>query len=80
MWSLTKFRGVGKNVVLQASLCVVPKICSPLAGQTVELAQATYEHVIEHDLADGNDGCGQLTTDVLIGADFYWDFASGRLW
>ena len=73
-----KFRGVGRDVVVEASLCLVPKICAPIACQSIELAQATYEHLIELELADRTDGCSSLKIDVLIGADFYWNFVSGQ--
>ena len=73
-----KFRGVGRDVVVEASMCVVPKICAPVACQSIELAQATYEHLIELDLADKTDGCSSLHIDVLIGADFYWKFVTGQ--
>lgn len=52
----------------------VPFICSPLRGQYIELAQATYEHLISLPMADSTDGEGELGVDILIGADFYWSF------
>ena len=73
-----KFRGVGKSDVVMAELCVVPKICSALTGQSIELAQVTYEHLIDIELADSTDGKSELRIDVLIGGDFYWNFVTER--
>ena len=48
---------------------VVPFICSPLCDHNIELAQATYEHLIDLRLADASDGEAELKIDLLIGAD-----------
>ena len=73
-----RVRGVEKNITVEVVLCVIKNICSPIAYQTMELAQATYEHMIELDLADRTDGHSELKIDVLIGADFYWKFITGE--
>ena len=57
-------------------LYVVPFICKPICDQQIELAQATYEHLISLNLADSTDGEANLKIDMLIGADFYWDYVS----
>ena len=40
-----------------------------------QLATA-YEHLISLNLADSTDGEANLKIDMLIGADFYWDYVS----
>ena len=55
-----KFRGVGRSNVVTAELCVVPKICDALTGQTVEFAKITYTHLIDVHLADSTDGKTEL--------------------
>ena len=67
-----------KNITVEVELCVITNICSPIAYQTIELAQATNEHMIELDLADRTDGHSELKIDVLIGADIYWKFITGE--
>ena len=70
--------GVEKIIMVEVELCVIKNICSHIAYQTIELAQATYEHMIKLDLADRTDGHSELKIDVLIGADFYWKFITGE--
>ena len=53
---------------------VVPEICQPISDQKIELAQATYEHLKGLELSDKTDGNDKLAVDVLIGANFYWDY------
>ena len=60
----------------EVELYVVPYICKPICDQEIELAQATYEHLISLKLADSSDGETKMRIDVLIGADFYWDFVT----
>ena len=55
-------------------LYVVPFICKPICDQPIELAQATYEHLIDLKLADVTDGESKLMINMLIGADYYWDY------
>ena len=50
-----------------------------IACQTIELAQATYDHIIELDLADSTNGSRDLKVDVLIGGDYYWKFIIGEI-
>ena len=76
---LATVRGLHKNTTVEVELCVVPNICAPIAYQMIELAQITYKHVIELELADRTDGLHELKIDVLIGADFYWKFITGEI-
>ena len=73
-----KIRSVNNNIWKDVELHVVPKICSSLAHQTIEIAQTSYEHRIALKLADSTEGCAEL--DILIGGDYYWDFLVERLY
>ena len=68
LWNISKYDY--RNVELH----VVPFICNPLTNQKINLAKATYEHLINLPLADCDAGMNQLKIDVLIGADCYWKF------
>ena len=47
--------------------------------QHIELAQATYEHLIGLKLGDSSNGEVELKIDLLIGADFYWEFVTNKM-
>ena len=51
-----KIQGINKSLTVDVELYVVPRICSPISSQTIELAQATYDHVIDLALADTTNG------------------------
>ena len=57
---------------------VVPVICGPLAQQSTELAQCSYEHLHNLPLADRAGG-GDVTVSILIGADYYWSLVEGTI-
>ena len=64
---------------VEVELFVVTKICSPISCQEIELAQATYEHLVELKLADSTNGSSESEIDVLIGGDSYWCFMTGEM-
>ena len=66
-------------VLVEVELYVVPKICSPISCQEIELAQATYEHLVELKLADSTNGSSEIEIDALIGGDSYWCFMTGEM-
>ena len=70
---------VSEEFVIEVDLYVVPLICKPLTGQRIELAQATYEHLLSLNLADSSCGVTELKIDVLIGADLYWRFMTEKI-
>ena len=58
---------------------VVPLICSPLKDQAVQVAQESYEHLVDLELTDHPTiGCSS-EVDILIGNDIYWCFFTGDL-
>ena len=64
---------------LTMSLVVVPHICDPLRAQPVEFAQGNYDHLASLELADPGELVEELTIDILIGSDYYWNIATGQV-
>lgn len=58
------------------ALCV-PVVCSPIRGQNVNFAKR-FGHIKSLELADSSDGRFGSSIDILIGADFYHRFFTGR--
>ena len=56
----------------------VPVICSPISNQAVELAVKQYPHLRGLNLADNSSPSNEVDIDILIGADFYWNFVSNE--
>ena len=56
----------------------VPVICSPISNQAVELAMKQYPHLRGLNLADNSSPSNDVDIDILIGADFYWNFVSNE--
>ena len=70
----------GEEIVMQAY--VVPVICTPISNQVISRAVKHYEHLRGLDLADfvEEDELNiDRSVDILIGADFYWRFVTGRI-
>ena len=57
----------------------VPTICSPLSNQAVKLAVEKYPHLQGLQLADIPESADDVEIDVLIGADYYWNFFDGAV-
>jgi hypothetical protein len=56
----------------------VTVICSPISNQVVEVAVEKYPHLNGSDLADNNSPSSDVDINILIGADFYWNFVSNE--
>ncbi|XP_057310540.1 uncharacterized protein LOC130648504 [Hydractinia symbiolongicarpus] len=54
---------------------VMDMICSPLSNQRVDLAQTLLPNIC---LAD-NNASDKKQIDVLIGANYYWNFVTGQI-
>ncbi len=67
----------GRDQELQ--LITVPSICEPLTAQPISLCLKEFPHLERLDLADHPNGQDSLQIDVLIGADHYWELATGRV-
>ena len=58
---------------------VVPLICNPLSDQCVSIAKNQYDNLKYLKLSDSSDSKLNCNVDILIGADYYWDFVSGNI-
>ncbi|XP_065642952.1 uncharacterized protein LOC136074548 [Hydra vulgaris] len=54
--------------------CFVKDICAPINGQKVDFVVSKYSHLKGLKLADSVAGDCPLDIDILVGADFYWNF------
>ena len=57
-------------------------ICSPISNQVVDVAVEKYPHLQGLTLADEVDSSHDAEIDILIGADYYWNFVKtgGAVW
>ncbi len=55
---------------------VVPTICSPICNQTIETAIEKYPHLRGLCLAENPCSSKEVEVDVLLGADYYWNFVT----
>ena len=67
----------GLNLYLTAN--TVPVICAPLQNQCIELSRDNIPHLQGLELADNSFGHSELEIDLIVGADFYWTFITGRI-
>ena len=49
------------------------------AFQSVRIAKNQYDHLKYLKLSDSSDSKFNCNVDILIGADYYWDFVSGNI-
>ena len=56
---------------------VVPHICDPISSKTAVTCVKTHGHLSQLDLADVTPD-EAMEVDLLIGADFYWEFVTGE--
>ncbi len=65
----------GENMELKA--INFPTICSPV---NVEVRVENYDHLKDLELADFDPNSNRDNTiDILVGADFYWQFVTGEV-
>ena len=67
----------GPNKELQ--LFTAPSICGPLTVQPISLCVTKYDHLSHIEFVDLSDGISDLSIDILIGADYYWDIVTGEI-
>ena len=60
----------------ELQLFAVPSICGHLTAQPILLCVTEYDHLSPLELADSSD---DLSIDILIGADHYWDILTGEI-
>ena len=61
---------------LYAKGYVVPTICNPICSQTIEAAVEKYPHLQGLCLAEKSYSTNEVEVDVLLGADYYWNFVT----
>ena len=57
----------------------VPLIRAPLSEQCVCIAKNPDDHLKYLKLSDSCDSKFNCNVEILIGADYYWDFVSGNI-
>ena len=62
----------------EMKLFVVPQICEPLTAQPINICTKKFDHLCQLDMADSSDGKTAVDIELLIGADYYWDLATGH--
>ena len=73
-----KIMNVSEMFCTDVELFVVPRICSPICDQNIELAQSTYSHLMNLKLADSSENGTGLEIDVMIGGDLHREFDAER--
>ena len=63
---------------IELFLYVVPLVCESLCGQPVDVAVEQFPQLTGLDLAKANGSSDNLPVSILIGADCYWEIATGR--
>ena len=62
---------------MELRLLTTPIICEPLNTCPITLGTNSYEHISDLILADEFDRDGITEVDMLLGADYYWELATG---
>ena len=70
---------VNNSEMCKMEAFVVPIICSPIRNQVIEAAKEKYVTLQNIDLADSNTRKVDLHVDILVGADNYWKFMTGKV-
>nr|XP_047123002.1 uncharacterized protein LOC105849194 [Hydra vulgaris] len=72
-----KIKNIQTNHYSTIEAYVTPIICSPIINQRIDLAKLQHTELanipIADDLKDGKE------IDILIGANYYWNFVTGQL-
>lgn len=64
---------------MELRLLTTPIICEPLNTQHISLCRSSCEHISGLVLADEFDQDDITGVDVLLGADYYWELATGQV-
>lgn len=64
---------------MEMKLFSVPLICEPLVAQPISFCKEKYDHLAKLELPDDSDGTSAMVIDMLIGSDYYWELATGRM-
>ena len=71
-------KNVNNDTNVSITAHVVPMICSPLNYQAVQFARENHTHLKDISLSECISG-ENLSVDILIGADQYWNIANGEV-
>ena len=75
-----KVKNVQNSTSTGIEAFVFPIICSPVSNQNIDLTVKNSSILQKLKLADFNEcSITHLKIDILIGANYYWDFASGKI-
>ena len=69
---------VKRGVDITVPLLTVPTICEPFCGQPIIRALKRYCYLSKLDLADSGAPNDSLDVGIVIGANLYWLFITGR--
>ena len=74
-------QGLMSEEITELHAYAVPTVCAPLENQAVGFAIANYPHLRDLPMADycANTKPSELSVDILIGADHYWNFFTGGI-
>ena len=64
---------------MSLTLYVMPTICEPLSRQPLSLCVDKYPHLRGLELADSVKSESNMSIDVLIGSDHYWQLVTGSI-
>ena len=64
---------------LKLSLLSVPFICDPVTVETLQYVICNHPHLRDLELADRSEADPPIGTDILIGADNYWNLVTGMI-
>ena len=64
---------------MEMQLLTTSVICEPLTAQPFSYCSEVYEHLCGLEFADVSDGVTLKEIDLLIGSNYYWQFATGQV-
>ena len=64
---------------MKVNTLVVSLICEPICGQPINSAERAFKYLSGLDLADYSHSGDTLDVNILIGSDYYWRFATGKV-
>ena len=62
------------NLTVFINAYVVDNICSPISNQAIDLVKFKYPHLTYLPLADSGNGNEDLEVEIMVGADYLWNF------
>ena len=72
-----KVKSLSNSGYIYFEALVTPVICVPLSNQRLKVAKTQYKHLEPLYLSDYVD-CNEMFIDILIGADYYFSFMTGK--